>query len=167
MIEVPRTDLAQELVMRTREAGDEASIRALLEYLNACHDGSLRRITFSKTRGYTSEGDLVYPGKSPEDWQTAPVPCDIEMELLLNSYIGASTRQIVLLRFDAVRAFRFSQDSTYDYSDIYEVNLSVVESGLVRLSFCATAEKIETLTIICSKVVCTELPTDAEPEEDW
>jgi hypothetical protein len=159
--------LVRELVVRTHEAGDEAPIRALLDYLNACHDGSLRRITFRKARGYTNEGDLFYPSQSQEDWRTAPVPCDIEMELLLNSYIGASPRQIVLLRFDAVRSFQFSQNSTYDYSDIYEVNLSPAEPGTVKLSFCATAQKIETLMIICSKVVCTELPADAEPADDW
>jgi hypothetical protein len=152
--------------MSIQRAGDEASIRALLDYLNACHDGSLRRITFSKSRGYTNDGDLFYPLEPPEDWQSAPVPCDIEMELLLNSYRGTSTRQIVLLRFDGVRTFRFSQDSTYDYSDIYEVNLSPVKPGVVKLSFCGTAEKIETLTIVCSKVVCTELPGDAALEED-
>jgi hypothetical protein len=152
--------------MSIQRARDEASIRALLDYLNACHDGSLRRITFSKSRGYTNDGDLFYPLEPPEDWQSAPVPCDIEMELLLNSYMGASTRQIVLLRFDGVRTFRFSQDSTYDYSDIYEVNVSPIEPGVVKLSFCATVNRIETLTIMCSKVVCVELPADAEPGED-
>jgi hypothetical protein len=152
--------------MKTREAGDEASIRALFDYLNACHDGALRRITFNKARGYTNEGNLLYPSEASEDWRTAPVPCDIEMELLLNSYMGASTRQIVLLRFDGVRTFRFSQDSTYDYSDIYEVNVSPIEPGVVKLSFCATVNRIETLTIMCSKVVCVELPADAEPGED-
>ncbi len=152
--------------MRTREAADEPSIHALLDDLNACHDGSLRRITFSKMRGYTSEGDLSYLSDPSDDWRTAPVPCNIEMELLLNSYIGASPRQIVLLRFDAVRSFQLHQDNSYDYSDIYEVNVSPAELGTVKLSFCATAEKIETLTIICTKVACIELPADAEPEED-
>lgn len=157
--------------MGTREATDAASIRALLDDLNACHDGSLRRITFHKDRAYTKDGSLRYPLSEPaEDFQAVSSRCDIEMEILLNSYIGASTRQVVLLRFDAVRSFRFSQDSTCDYSDIYEVNLSPVESGMVKLSFLATNEKIETLTIICPKVVCTELPPDAESaesEDDW
>ncbi len=152
--------------MRTREAKDEASIRALLDYLNVCHDGSLRRITFQKNRSYTHDGNLSYPSEPTEDWRTAPVPCAIEMELLLNSYVGASPRQIVLLRFDAVRSFRFAQESTYDYSDIYEVNLSPAASGTFRLSFCATEKKIETLTIVCSKVVCTEVPVDNEPKND-
>jgi hypothetical protein len=153
--------------MGTHEAGDDASIRSLLDYLNACHDGSLRRITFRKSRSYTNDGNVCHPLEPPEDWRTASVPCDIEMELLLNSYTGASPRQIVLLRFGTVRSFRFSQDDTYDYSDIYKVGLSPMESGMVRLSFYATVEKIETLTIICSRVMCTELPPDAEPEDDW
>ena len=57
------------------------------------------------------------------------------------------------------------RNSTYDYSDIYEVNLSPVESGTVKLSFRATAEKIETVTIICSKVVCIELPASLRNQE--
>ena len=144
--------------MKRHEAADEASIRALLDYLNVCHDGVVRRISFLKDRAYTDEGDVVWPAESPAAWKDSMARCSIEMELLLNSYAAASPRQVVLLRFEDVRSFRFFQENTFDYSFIYEVVLN--ESGAGEFEFVfrmGWSEKAEALRIVCSRVVCEEL----------
>ncbi len=144
--------------MKQREAADEASIRALLDYLNVCHDGVVRRISFLKDVAYTNEGDVSWPARSPAAWKNGMVPCSIEMELLLNSYAAASPRQVVLLRFEDVRSFRFFQEDTIDYSFIYEALLN--KSGADGFEFLfrvGWAEKAEALRIVCARVVCVEL----------
>jgi hypothetical protein len=143
--------------MKRHEAGDEASVRALLDYLNVCHDGVVRRISFLKDVAYTEEGDVSWPAPS-EAGQGLMAPCSIEMELLLNSYATAAPKQIVLLRFEAVRSFRFFQENTLDYSFIYEVVLN--ESGAGEFEFLfrvGWAEKVEALRIVCPRIVCMEL----------
>lgn len=139
--------------MKTREADDENSIRALLDYLNKCHDGFIRRISFIKDREYFDEdGSILYP--SDEDGYD--IIFDIEMELLLNSYIGASPHQIVVLTFEKVMSFRFLQERTFDYSEIYKVTFDQASNETFDFSFCATSKKITMLTLNCSKVICKE-----------
>ncbi len=143
--------------MKTHEASDEASIRALLAYLNVCHDGVVRRISFLKDVAYTDEGDVSWPAQSPPAWKNGMVPCSIEMELLLNSYAAASLRQVVLLRFGDVRSFRFFQDA-FDYSFIYEVVLNKAGAGEFEFLFrMGWSEKAEALRIVCPRIVCVEL----------
>ena len=142
--------------MKRREATDEASIRALLDYLNVCHDGVVRRISFLKDVAYTDEGDVFWPAQS-EAAKDGMAACSIEMELLLNSYAGASPRQVVLLRFEGVRSFRFFQDA-FDYSFIEQVVLN--ESGAGEFEFLfrmGWSEKAEALRIVCPRIVCVEL----------
>lgn len=143
--------------MKNHEAKDEASIRALLNYLNVCHDGVVRRISFLKDRTYTEEGDVSWPAQSPADWKNSMALCTIEMELLLNSYAAAAPRQVVLLRFEDVRSFRFFQD-TFDYSFIYEVVLDKAGAdGFEFLFRMGHSEKAEALRIVCPRMACTEL----------
>ena len=145
--------------MKIREADDENSIRALLDCLNVCHDGFIRRISFIKDREYIDEdGSILYP--SDEDGYD--IICDIEMELLLNSYIGASPHQFVVLTFEKVMSFRFLQQSTFDYSEIYKVTFDQASNGTFDFSFCATSKKIIMLTLNCSKVICKEYVETAE-----
>jgi len=138
--------------MSIREAADAVSIRALLDYLNLCHDASLRRITFMKKREFDAAGDLVYPFTDMKD----AVKCDIEIELLLNSYRDALPEQIVLLYFMAVQSFRFCQQETYDYSDIRQVDFRPSQTGMFEFCFSATQKEIKVLTLVCSKLVCEE-----------
>ena len=139
--------------MKTHKADDEDSIRALLEYLNVCHDGSLRRISFVKDRELTEDGNLIIFSSE----MLVKGDCEIEAELLLNSYIGASPTQVVILNFQDVRSFRFYQDNNFDYSDIYEVNFCRAGKYMFEFSFCTTQEKIEFLNIAFRKVVCREM----------
>jgi len=143
--------------MKRHEASDEASVRALLDYLNACHDGVVRRISFLKDRGYTDEGNVFWPAESPAAWNDSMALCSIEMELLLDSYAAASPQQVVLLRFEDVRSFRFFQDA-FDYSFIYEVILNESGTGQVEFLFrIGWSEKAEALRIVCPRIVCVEL----------
>jgi hypothetical protein len=138
--------------MKIREADDKNSIRALLDYLNVCHDGFIRRISFIKDREYIDEdGSILYP--SDEDGYD--IICDIEMDMLLNSYVGASPHQIVVLTFENVMSFRFFQESTFDYSEIYEVNFDRASNGTFDFSFYEPSKNMM-LTLNCSKVICKE-----------
>ena len=145
--------------MKRREASDEASIRALLDYLNVCHDGSIRRISFLKCREYSEEGNLVYPDVDSKHLMKDLTRCGIEVELLLNSYTGALPKQVVVLNFEEVRSFRLFQEKTFDYSEIYEVAFRASGEGEFEFAFRVrpAAEKIDALSIICPKIVCTEL----------
>ena len=67
--------------MKKHEANDEISIRAILDYLNVCHDGWLRKISFIKDRGYDKNGIIFYPFEKEGD----DIKCNIEMEILLTS----------------------------------------------------------------------------------
>ena len=144
--------------MNIFEANDESSIRELLDHLNVCHDGYIRRISFIKDRQYNEDGNVSYPCE--EDGGN--IICDIEMNLLLNSYIGASPRQIVLLSFKEVRFFRFFQESSFDYSEIYELTFHQAGDGTFEFSFCEPSKKITILTLNCSKVICKEYVKTAE-----
>ena len=149
--------------MRKREASNEKSIRDLLGYLNACHDGSICRISFLKKRNFSENGDLVYPYTKLEDL----IKCDIEVELLLNSYNGALPKQVVVLHFEGVKSFHFFQEHTFDYSEIYEVTFCVLEVNKFEFIFHVRpgsifhvrpgSELIDTLKIVCTKMICKEL----------
>ena len=138
--------------MKTREADDRSSIGALLDYLNACHDGVIRRMSFAKERAWNQNGDLVYPFTNLAE----KGKCEIDMELLLNSYVGASTQQVIQLSFKDVRSFRFAQESSSDYSDVCEVTFSVVSDHVFEFLFSEAARMTVFLSLQCSKVVCRE-----------
>lgn len=144
--------------MKIREADDENSIRALLDYLNVCHDGFIRRISFIKDRKYWDEdGGIAYPS----DENGYNIICDIEMDLLLNSYIGASRLQIVLLIFEKVMSFRFFQENSFDYSEIYEVTFKPTSNGTFDFSFYEPSKNMM-LTLNCSKIICKEYVESVE-----
>ena len=145
--------------MKIHEADDENSIGALFDYLNVCHDGFIRRISFIKDREYCDEdGNITYP--SEENGYN--IICDIEMELLLNSYIGALPRQIVMLTFEKVMSFRFFQESSFDYSEIYEATFNRSSNGTFEFSFYESAKRNTMLTLNCSKVICKEYVESVE-----
>jgi hypothetical protein len=147
--------------MKKRQADDEASIRELLDYLNVCHDGSMRRISFLKDRKWADDGGLAYPEVDPKDYREDLyfITCDVEIELLLDSYEDALPQQVIVLLFKEVRSFQFFQEKTFDYSDIYEVIFN--KSGEREFEFIfrarGDAERIEMLRIVCPKIICTEL----------
>lgn len=138
--------------MKSFEAKDEASIRILLNHLNSCHDGWTRRISFMKDREYGEDNNVFYPNEE----MGSEVRCDIEIELLLDSYVGALPRQMVTLTFHGVHVFRFLQDDSFDYSEIYEVILDRAEEGEFEFSFRAVSKRAIFLTLSCSKVTCRE-----------
>ena len=132
---------------------EEASL--LLVKLNHCHDGSLVRIAFTKPRDVNKEnGSLTYPFTSMED----DVLCDVEAELILNSYEGAKTDQRVVFEFKGVTSFRFEQGQ-YDYSDIYEAKCQLGQEVRTPLmfTFYATKEKHITVILQCKEWCCKEL----------
>jgi hypothetical protein len=147
--------------MNIFEANDESSILELLDHLNACHDGWVRRISFIKDRQYDEDGNLFYPCEQEGD----EVKCDIEVELLLTSYIGALPRQIVLLSFKEVRVFRFFQESSFDYSEIYELAFHQASDGTFEFSFYESSNKNKILTLNCSSVIYKEYVEPVEGKE--
>ena len=112
---------------------------------------------------FSENGDLVYPYTKLEDL----IKCDIEVELLLNSYNGALPKQVVVLHFEGVKSFHFFQEHTFDYSEIYEVTFCVLEVNKFEFIFHVRpgsifhvrpgSELIDTLKIVCTKMICKEL----------
>jgi hypothetical protein len=147
--------------MKKHEANDDSSIQAILDHLNVCHDGSLRRISFIKDRKWGDHGGLAYPDAKHKDYEQDLyfVKCNIELELLLNSYKGALPKQVVILYFEEVRSFRFFQENTFDYSEIYEVSFHKLGEDGFEFVFRTRGktERIEMLRIVCPKIICTEL----------
>jgi hypothetical protein len=146
--------------MKDFEAKDETSIRILLNHLNSCHDGWTRRISFTKNREYGEDDNVFYS----DEGTGSEVGCDIEIELLLDSYNGALPRQMVTLIFHGVRVFRFLQDDSFDYSEIYEVVLDRVEEGKFEFSFRAVSKRTVFLTLSCSRVTCREYQEEKESQ---
>jgi hypothetical protein len=146
--------------MKSREASDKESIQALLDSLNVCHDGWVRRISFLKDRNFYVEGDVYYPSEGAEPGEVIDAAeLDIEVELLLNSYIGAMIRQIVILCFERVHSFRFFQERTFDYSEILDVSFRTTTDNEFGFVFRAGTETrpIEVLSFVCREVTCIEL----------
>jgi hypothetical protein len=146
--------------MEIREGNDEESIRALLDHLNVCHDGYIRRLSFLKDRNYDAEGNVFYPSEGAEAGETIDsAECEVEAELLLNSYQDASIRQVVVLNFQQVRSFRFFQEPTFDYSEILEAAFQA--RGKKEFEFIfrigPEARPRDMLHLVCRKVLCLEL----------
>ena len=127
-------------------------IRSQILKLNFCHDASLRKISFYKIREVDEHnGSLIYPFDDLKEM----MDCDIELELILNSYEGAKKDQIVILEFKDTTSFSFYQTPDFDYSDIYE--LEVTENQGLQFSFYAIDKKIKTLSLTCGKFISKEL----------
>ena len=123
-------------------------IKALIGYLNSCHDGSIERISFIKKRGTDKNGNLVYLSEGFSD-------TDIAIELILNSYEGAKKNQIVILEFNNVKVFSFHQSASFDYSDINELKVESDKASL-NFIFISTIKEVKSLTISCSQIICIE-----------
>ena len=140
--------------MKQYEANNRSSIRELLDRLNLCHDGVIRRISFRKGREYDEQGNICYLYELDEH----NIHCNIEIELLLNSHIGASKKQVVFLIFTDVISFRFFQERTFDYSEIYEVNFKQTNNGTFEFSFIEHSQKrILSLLIDSPQLICKEI----------
>lgn len=131
------------------EPKDSKELNDLLKCLNFCHDGSMRRISFIKQREISKDGSLVYPFEDKKDF----VNCNIEMELILNSFKGAKRDQIVLFEFKDANTLFFRQDMGFDYSDIYEAKFKETAEKSLNFIFYSTGNKIESLSIICRKLI--------------
>ena len=128
--------------------------RRLVKRLNACHDGSLRTVCIRRQRNIDRRsGSLIYPFRDPTDF----VLCDIDMELILNSYAGAKKDQIVRLRFERVRRFTLRQDQQHDSSELYEVVTTGDGSRWIRVIFYATKDRVAAAELSCETIVCEEL----------
>ncbi len=92
-------------MVKVTEVEGISQATALLQHLNACHDGSLRNIHFRKQRDVMEDGSLSYGFQTVADF----VLCNVEAELLLNSYEGAKPDQIVLLEFKEVSEIMFAR----------------------------------------------------------
>lgn len=144
----------KEVSMRIFEAGTPQQVATLIQHLNSCHDGSVRKLCFQKQRELDKiSGALIYPFENEEDRAL----CDVEMELLLNSYSGAKKDQAILLEFKAVTRLTFSQNERQDYSEIYEVAATVRDDAAFDVSFCSGRDKHESLRLSCKRIVCKEL----------
>ncbi len=139
--------------MRKLRAEKEEDLKKLVSYLNFCHDGILKKIIFLKKRELNEEdGSLLYLFNDKEDFIT----CDIEIEMLLNSYENAKKDQVVLLQFKGVDNFSFSQNKNFDYSNIYELRVQKNKSSRSEFIFYSTQNKIESLKIECDQLICIE-----------
>ena len=126
----------------------------LLKYLNYCHDGCITRISFLKKREIDKEtGSIIYPFDDLQEM----IFCDIEIEVILNSYDEAKMDQCILLFFKHVSSFLFAQNTPYDYSDIYEVRLKKGSADSLEFSFYSTNQSMRSLSISCRHFICQEL----------
>ena len=128
-------------------------IRCLLDYFAKCHDASLRKICFKKNREFDENGNLVYPFNDVNE----SVNCDIEIEMLLNSYTNARKDQVVLFGFKNVKAFNFMQEEDFDYSDIYEVKFRATDVGYFNFVFSTKNGEREVLNLYCRNFVSKEI----------
>ena len=99
------------------------------------------------------DGSLIYPDVNLADF----VLCEVEMELILNSYEGAKVDQIVQLHFERVREFTFKQDEQHDFSDLYEVIIQDDRSPKIHVIFYATGHRIAAADLYCESILCKEL----------
>ena len=137
--------------MRTLEAKNFEEATRLMEHLNHCHDGSMRKLCFYKKRKVDrQDGSLIYPFESIE----GRTICNVEAELILNSYLGAKKGQIVLLQFQKVTHLTLIQLDQSDYSEIYEAVVKKDRKSKLKVTFYSTEEKIPTLTLSCERIVC-------------
>lgn len=139
--------------MRKLKVEKYEDIKKLVSYLNFCHDGILKKVGFFKKRELDEEdGALIYSFNDKEDFIT----CDIEIEMLLNSYENAKKDQVVLLQFKGVDNFSFSQNKDFDYSNIYELQVQKNKNSRPQFVFYSTQNKIESLKIECEQLICIE-----------
>lgn len=137
-ISVPKT---------VKEAND------ILSRLCHCHDGSIKRISFVKDRALNEDGNLVYPFGDMKD----AVYCDVEVELLLNSYEGAKKDQVVVFAFERTDCFNFRQAKGIDYSDMQEVTCDGSQNSRLEFRFYAGEARTEVISLTCQKVLFKEL----------
>jgi hypothetical protein len=123
----------------------------------------MRRVSFLKDRKWAADGGVAYP-EVERITDLYSIVCDIEVELLLDSYVDALPDQIVILHFKEARSFRFFQDRTFDYCSLYKVIFHKSGENEFEFVFRTTPEtdQIETLRIICPKIICTELDEEDE-----
>ena len=139
--------------MNLLEADNLNKAQNVLKYLNRCHDGSIKTISFTKKRELDSKtGDLVYDAIDTQEMAL----CEVEIEMLLNSYEGAKKDQVIILEFKQVKKFRFSQDKAVDYADIYESTVSKGIDSFLKFKFLSTVKKLLTLSISCDKLIVVE-----------
>lgn len=126
----------------------------LMRNLNYCHDASVRKICFMKKRELDRKtGSLIYPFDRLQDRTL----CDVHVEMLLNSYLGAKRDQTVLFKFVGVSKLALRQGQQQDYSDVYEVGIRTSQAGVLEVSFYSTEKKVRLLSLSCLQFVCREL----------
>ena len=130
-------------------AEDAKDINELIAYFNFFHDACMRRICFHKAREVDKDdGSIIFPFADFAD----AILSTIEIELLHNNYQHAKKDQIILLRFYETTNFVFNQDTSFDYSDVYELKFKCDESGLLSFVFFAKATSF--LSIKCRRLLC-------------
>lgn len=139
--------------MKVHKPKSVDEIKNTISYLCDCHDASIRKICFVKDREVEQDGSLVYPFADIRDF----INCDVEMELLLNSYPTAKKDQIVLLKFIKTRSLTLMQTEDFDYSDIYELKFEGKKGTNLLFCFYATEKKFKALSLSCEMLICEEL----------
>lgn len=99
------------------------------------------------------DGSLIYPFEDEKEF----VNCDIEMELLLNSFQGAKKDQKVRFQFGNAKRFSFSQSTDFDYADIYDLDFEVRDAAQLEFSFFSTSAKIKAFSVTCEMFTCEVL----------
>ncbi|MHC4759408.1 MAG: hypothetical protein ACYTE8_12195 [Planctomycetota bacterium] len=142
--------------MKIWEPKNAVELKALMDRLCGCHDASITKITFAKDRMLDEDGNLVYLNCKDE---YPFVSCDVEIELLLNSYPTAKKQQVVVFKFIGTRIFVFTQDESFDYSDIYKVKCDIDDNAMLNFIFYSSKsnEMVKSLELSCAQVTCTEL----------
>lgn len=120
----------------------------LIKHLNFLHDGCLTKINFIKKRKLNEKGDLVYLDNNL-------LNTNINIELLLNSYLTAQKNQKIILKFKNVESFTFFQHEDFDYSDLYELKITNNKLNYI-FTFFSSPQKTKFLIICCSQFTCIE-----------
>ena len=144
--------------MKTYSPTKEKEIIQIFEHFNNCHDASMRSVRFSKERTFDEEdGSLIYPEARILDQKYAHIDTQLEIELLLNSYVGAKKDQLVTFEFKQTREFTFTQKTNYDFSEISEVVFKGKRKQGLLFDVYVTDARILALSIICKGFTCREL----------
>ncbi|MBI4846877.1 MAG: hypothetical protein HY810_10485 [Candidatus Omnitrophica bacterium] len=138
--------------MKIHVPKNNKEVKDLIKYFNYCHDGCIRTVCFRKKCDIDGLGNLIFSFENTKDF----LVCDIEMEMLLNSYSKAKKNQVIKLYFLETDVFQFFQKNNFDYSQIYQVSFNR-NNKKINFIFYSTDKEIKSLIIRCKELIIREL----------
>jgi len=139
--------------MKKYESKSLDKIKEHLLYFNNLHDGVIKKISLYKKRGVDPKsGDLIYLFEAHETYAS----CDIEIELLLNSYDGAKMDQAVVICCKDARSLMISQKEDTDFSDVFECAVTQDTNLFFTIIFFISDNKHPLVQINCAEIIFIE-----------